>query len=169
MYTCVYTYTHSHSGVTCPPLRSIPHGSTSASHYDCGDVVRFHCEPGYALVGPLSISCNETGQWTEQPPSCEGTGFMAYTYTVYTHVYIIIVLYMCVRVHSVLQCSDVPEPKVNSHFCTTSDATPTPISQSSHFLYYCCDVGFRMESGNNGVVECGQEGTWNATSPRCHG
>ena len=79
-----------------------------------------------------------------------------------THYYI-----ACVPL--VLQCSDVPEPKVNSHFCTISDATPTPFFQSSHFLYYCCDVGFRMESGHSGVVACGLEGTWNATSPRCHG
>ena len=88
-----------HAGVTCPPLHTIPHGSTSNSDHECGNVVRFHCDPGHALVGPLSMNCNETGLWTEQQPSCEGI-WVNDTYVYHTLLYC-----LCTFSFAVFRCS----------------------------------------------------------------
>ena len=45
--------------------------STNSSSF--GTVVRFHCNPGFYLVGSQSMTCNSSGEWSHEKPFCQGT------------------------------------------------------------------------------------------------
>lgn len=44
------------------------------TRYRVGDVVQFHCQPGYLLFGPRNITCLSTGKWSAPPAVCEFGG-----------------------------------------------------------------------------------------------
>ncbi|XP_023658640.2 complement factor B-like isoform X1 [Paramormyrops kingsleyae] len=44
------------------------------TRYRVGDVVRFHCQPGYLLYGPRNITCLSTGKWSAPPAVCDSGG-----------------------------------------------------------------------------------------------
>ncbi|XP_041471170.1 macrophage mannose receptor 1-like [Lytechinus variegatus] len=51
------------------------HGSRSPgdrSTYLDGAVMRFHCDPGYDLLGNSEITCQPNGEWDNAKPSCTG-------------------------------------------------------------------------------------------------
>ena len=68
-------------GLTAPPVHgqiSVEHGPNSLSH-GLGSVATYSCDPGYALVGQTTRTCEDTnggtvttGTWSNSPPSCQG-------------------------------------------------------------------------------------------------
>lgn len=40
--------------------------------YTFGQVVRFACDSGFALVGPAEIHCSTNGAWSGEIPKCMG-------------------------------------------------------------------------------------------------
>ena len=57
---------------------SVAPGPNSLSH-GLGSVATYSCDPGYALVGQTTRTCEDTnggtvatGTWSNSPPSCQG-------------------------------------------------------------------------------------------------
>uniref|UniRef100_H2Z7B2 Sushi domain-containing protein n=1 Tax=Ciona savignyi TaxID=51511 RepID=H2Z7B2_CIOSA len=40
------------------------------THYEVGSSVAFECRPGYEIVGVRSITCEDSGQWSDTEPTC---------------------------------------------------------------------------------------------------
>ncbi len=68
--------------VYCPPLTTPGNGSVTISSagvnlLSVGSVATYSCDPGYALLGPPTRTCedpdsNSVGTWSETMPDCEG-------------------------------------------------------------------------------------------------
>ena len=85
-----YTFTHL-GPLTCevpsPPDNgeiTVAPGSNSLSH-GLGSVATYSCDPGYALVGQTTRTCEDTnggtvttGTWSGTPPHCQGTQCNSY-------------------------------------------------------------------------------------------
>ncbi|XP_061609044.1 sushi domain-containing protein 6 [Phyllopteryx taeniolatus] len=62
------------SGCAQPP--AVQHGDllnqTEANRdsFPMGAVLTYGCEPGYTADGPISITCDISGSWSNQPPRC---------------------------------------------------------------------------------------------------
>uniref|UniRef100_A0A8C9V1Z5 Complement factor B-like n=1 Tax=Scleropages formosus TaxID=113540 RepID=A0A8C9V1Z5_SCLFO len=48
--------------------------SPRQAQYQVGDIVHFHCQPGYILYGATNITCLPTGKWTAPPAVCDTSG-----------------------------------------------------------------------------------------------
>ena len=67
-------------------LISIEHGPNSLSH-GLGSIATYSCDPGYALVGPTTRTCEDTnggsvttGTWSGTTPYCQGIARSMLTY-----------------------------------------------------------------------------------------
>ncbi|NXU54722.1 CR2 protein, partial [Turnix velox] len=61
--------------VSCPRPPKIAnglHSEQSLSRFPRGLTVYYSCRDGFELVGNVSISCLETGQWSRPLPRCQG-------------------------------------------------------------------------------------------------
>ena len=54
----------------CPPLESPDNGDVSLTGMDVGSVATYTCDSGYFLVGSPERMCLQTGEWSEEEPSC---------------------------------------------------------------------------------------------------
>lgn len=62
--------------VECDEPSAIAHGRAvlKTNSTRVGAVVEFGCSTrGYKLVGPKTITCLASGQWSQEPPVCKGT------------------------------------------------------------------------------------------------
>lgn len=57
--------------VPCPALVAPAHGSVPGGAGKAGDLLTFSCDPGYAIVGLDTLTCQEDGNWSDTPPTCE--------------------------------------------------------------------------------------------------
>jgi len=94
--TLWYFYTHS-GKKRCRPVSGIENGSwelvtssTSSSsssssssgrraYSRLGSIVRYSCDEGYTLYGPVERVCQANGTWTDTTPICHITGLYTYT------------------------------------------------------------------------------------------
>ncbi|XP_078603365.1 CUB and sushi domain-containing protein 3-like [Branchiostoma floridae x Branchiostoma japonicum] len=60
------------SRTSCPPLAPVEHGSTSGGSY-YGDVVTYHCDPGYEISGDEERTCQSDQTWSGTQPTCSRT------------------------------------------------------------------------------------------------
>ncbi|XP_053200266.1 P-selectin-like [Panonychus citri] len=51
-----------------PPTNGQLSGSCSPGNF--GESCTFFCNPGYSLIGSSKLTCESTGQWSTNPPSC---------------------------------------------------------------------------------------------------
>ncbi|XP_065829413.1 uncharacterized protein [Oscarella lobularis] len=58
---------------SCHFLGLLSNGTMSTNSSSFGTVVRFHCNPGFYLVGSQSMTCNSSGEWSHEKPFCQGT------------------------------------------------------------------------------------------------
>ncbi|KAK7100185.1 sushi, von Willebrand factor type A, EGF and pentraxin domain-containing protein 1-like isoform X2 [Littorina saxatilis] len=56
--------------VNCPPLPPTQFGRPIGKGRRYGDGVLFLCDPGYELLGALSVRCQADGTWDTEPPEC---------------------------------------------------------------------------------------------------
>ena len=49
-----------------------PHSVRSGSNFTLGNSVHYQCNPGYELTGPSQRTCQSTGAWSGNIPSCIG-------------------------------------------------------------------------------------------------
>ena len=75
---CLDTGEWSHQGssceqIVCPDPMFIPFARLVAddSQTVFGTNVHYECEKGYLLSGSANLTCDQSGQWTASPPSCD--------------------------------------------------------------------------------------------------
>ncbi|CAH1246567.1 FGL1 [Branchiostoma lanceolatum] len=56
--------------VLCPPVQAPANGAVQVSGRQTGDRAMFTCTPGYEIIGPQSILCQD-GVWAGDEPICE--------------------------------------------------------------------------------------------------
>ena len=57
--------------VNCGDPGSPLNGQKRGSRYWTGESIRFHCHPGYRLIGPATRLCLPSGNWSGIQPSCK--------------------------------------------------------------------------------------------------
>ena len=59
--------------ISCPALQPLKHGTVEPGLHvnGCQDTVYFSCDLGYNIEGPLAITCEEDGRWSNEQPVCE--------------------------------------------------------------------------------------------------
>uniref|UniRef100_H2Z7B0 Sushi domain-containing protein n=1 Tax=Ciona savignyi TaxID=51511 RepID=H2Z7B0_CIOSA len=77
--TCMVTGQWSSDEPSCSAVRCLqPNIPTNGrltdriifTHYEVGSSVAFECRPGYEIVGVRSITCEDSGQWSDTEPTC---------------------------------------------------------------------------------------------------
>ncbi|NWX99098.1 LYAM3 protein, partial [Nothoprocta ornata] len=62
--------------IKCPTLVAPAMGHTTCSYphgnFSFGSTCSFSCQPGFVLTGTPSSECTDTGEWSREPPQCEG-------------------------------------------------------------------------------------------------
>ena len=72
-------------GKRCRAVEDVKHGSWEPSgrrSYRLGSIIRYWCDEGYSLYGPVERECQENGTWTDTSPSCRISG--SYIYETYS-------------------------------------------------------------------------------------
>jgi len=70
----------------CRAVRDVEHGSwqpvTSSGRrgYRVDSIIRYSCDEGYSLYGPVERVCQADGTWTDASPSCHISGLYTETY-----------------------------------------------------------------------------------------
>lgn len=58
--------------VSCPALPPPASGYVlGRAPYRAGDVLQFHCNPEHTLHGRPILVCQDSGRWSDKPPTCE--------------------------------------------------------------------------------------------------
>ena len=60
-----------YAGIECPDIVAPQNGERFYTSRVVGSDASFTCNEGYTLLGVRSVTCLETGQWSEVPPICE--------------------------------------------------------------------------------------------------
>lgn len=58
------------AGVRCPMLYAPIYGSVEINETQYESTVRYYCDHGYKLLGNAYRTCDYSGQWTNDAPSC---------------------------------------------------------------------------------------------------
>ncbi len=163
--------------------------------YAFGEYVFYKCSVGYELTGNNLLQCNEMGEWVGDTPTCEMIScgpppvIHRATTTVSVLTYGSRTTYVCNRgyilrgsdtlvcmenatwmppestlvdVLHVPRCDPVtcgPPPRI-AHGSVRADAYTL-----AHVARYACAGGYRMVGV--GILQCGAEGYWNGSAPRC--
>ena len=56
----------------CSVLPDIRFGSVSLTGTGFGSVATYVCDAGYILAGSLTRTCQASGEWSGEEPTCEG-------------------------------------------------------------------------------------------------
>ncbi|XP_052261322.1 sushi, von Willebrand factor type A, EGF and pentraxin domain-containing protein 1-like [Dreissena polymorpha] len=56
--------------VDCGPVQNIENGIVVATGSTFGQTANFYCIPGFKLIGPTLLKCNESSKWEPNLPSC---------------------------------------------------------------------------------------------------
>ncbi|XP_053700214.1 E-selectin [Synchiropus splendidus] len=64
------------AAVQCPALPKLENGITNCDvdgdlRFSFGNACHFSCSSGYKLVGPSSVRCSSSAEWSERMPSCD--------------------------------------------------------------------------------------------------
>ena len=57
--------------IECPVLGNPPNGMVVLSGRTVGSIANYSCLPTLTLTGVMIRECQNTGQWSDQAPSCE--------------------------------------------------------------------------------------------------
>ena len=87
--------------VNCGTLNDPPSGMVTVSNTTFGSTANYTCNPGHTLIGAATRTCDSSGMWSPNPPTCDRK-FIATVlflediltqFFVHTHTYIYIYIY----------------------------------------------------------------------------
>ena len=58
----------------CPTLANPANGAVIVSGLSVGDTASYTCIFGFELVGNVTVTCRDGGQWSSHPPVCQIIG-----------------------------------------------------------------------------------------------
>ncbi|KAK7501166.1 hypothetical protein BaRGS_00007651, partial [Batillaria attramentaria] len=157
-----------------------------------GHYVRFQCEPGYRLAGPLTARCNATGQWSIsafpvcRPITCDKPIEISHAGVSGGPVYYAgdTATYTCIEGYDIEGTATITcgadglwvggQPKCVDMTCPGPPSVPNAqadwdgdtVSAGEH-VQYECDEGFTLDLGHDGRLLCLKGGNWSADAPSC--
>ncbi|XP_029103994.1 CUB and sushi domain-containing protein 1 isoform X1 [Scleropages formosus] len=165
------------------------HGIRLGEEFSIGSVVRFSCEPGYALKGSPERTCLANGTWTGIQPECHvvscgnpGTPRNAQVVFHDGLVFSRSITYACregyystglLTRHCTVNgtwTGTMPECTVIN--CGDPGVPANGIRLGSDFTYnhtvsFQCSPGFTMDADRASSLICTKDRTWNGTKPIC--
>ncbi|XP_023687916.2 CUB and sushi domain-containing protein 2 isoform X1 [Paramormyrops kingsleyae] len=165
------------------------HGIRLGEQFSTGSVVRFSCEPGYALKGAPERTCLANGTWTGIQPECHvvscgnpGTPRNAQVVFHDGLVFSRSITYACregyystglLTRHCTVNgtwTGTMPECTVIN--CGDPGMPANGIRLGSDFTYqrsvtFQCSPGFTMDADRSSVLVCTKDRTWNGSKPIC--
>lgn len=174
--------------IRCPKPDDIDNGYSPSSNYTYGSIVRFKCNPGYAISNTSDILCSSNGTWqnplpTCTPAKCPPPPTVKYSYlnaTVDTFVFLNTVNYSCEPGYilsgaKTLKCNETllwtPEPPIcNPIKCTSPEAIENGIVRTSGLEFgrkaeYECLLNHKMIGEESRI--CVANKTWSGNTPKC--
>ena len=84
LYTCISSGKNSVSDnsfcllvsilALCPTLTNPVNGAVMVGGLSVGDTASYTCIIGFELVGAVTVTCEDGGQWSSHPPVCQIVG-----------------------------------------------------------------------------------------------
>ena len=68
------------STAECPDLTDPANGMVVMAGNLVGNTATYTCDPGFALVGAPTVTCQANGMWSDSPPTCEPIGMKSPLY-----------------------------------------------------------------------------------------
>ena len=180
--------------VRCP-RPYIENGHVEGSLYTYGERVKFICNAGFELVGPLIVTCQADRQWTFRsycrPITCRIPPKVPHaTYSVTGYKYGDTITYKCRPGYVMagdashecradkswgddfpscrpVECSAIQVP-ANGFITFQGDrveSDPTPTFTFGNKVRFDCDIGYNLEGPAYTI--CQSTGTWSQRTPRC--
>ncbi|KAJ8262625.1 hypothetical protein GJAV_G00168490 [Gymnothorax javanicus] len=136
--TCVQIY--------CTPPRPIENGFVEGLDHKYGVTIFYSCFPGYQLMGPNHLICEETG-WSSPTPSC--------------------VLTDC-GLPPHVDFGDyvkVLDPSGEAGLLKSDGGMGDLTFPQGMVIAYRCHAGYELSA--SAPLACQEDGTWNGTAPQC--
>lgn len=142
-------------------------GSVNCTHtygeFSYDSRCHYSCEEGYQLSSSSPLTCEASGQWSEQPPTCNcelGGAYFQDPFVVHAflpHIIMAILLFL------VVTCPKVSPPTNGAVACTD----PIAFSSYQSSCVFTCDEGYALIGSNS--LQCQASGIWNSSQPFCAG
>ena len=68
----VHLYTFSLEPTMCPNLTAPDNGQVVVNGMSPGDTATYSCNTGFELEGVDTVTCEDDGVWSAEPPVCRG-------------------------------------------------------------------------------------------------
>ncbi len=181
--------------ISCGTPPHIVNTIVHSREYVFGEYVFYKCQTGYELSGNNLLQCNEMGEWVGKTPKCSMIScgpppvIHRATTTVSRHTYGSRTTYLCNRGY-ILRGSDTLvcmgngtwQPPASALVDVTSVPRCDPVNCGApprighgqvqveaytvaNIATYACSPGHKMIGV--GTLQCGAEGYWNGSAPRC--
>ena len=181
--------------ISCGTPPYVENSRVHSRDYAFGEYVYYKCRVGYEISGNDLLQCNEIGEWVGQTPKCRMIScgpppvIHRATTTVSRHTYGSRATYLCnrgyiLRGSNTLVCMgngtwvppastlvDVTQiPRCDPVDCGAPPRIARGLVHAEDYTLayiatYVCDTGYRMVG--IGILQCGAEGYWNGSAPRC--
>ncbi|XP_070797211.1 complement receptor type 2-like [Pituophis catenifer annectens] len=182
--------------VQCQPPPDIQNGihSNQETLFSSGTLVKYTCNPGYALIGEATIQCMDNGRWSSPVPNCEEIECKSppdIQNGVHSNQEVIVfkrgmyVKYTCNFGYTLIgdatiHCTDSGTWTFPAPHCEKSQCSfPPSIANGKHdglalqmFTFkmsvtYFCDPGYLLIG--KASIFCGPSGNWSLPVPSCEG
>ncbi|XP_035682609.1 polycystic kidney disease protein 1-like 2 [Branchiostoma floridae] len=171
------------SRTSCPPLPPVEHGSTSGGSY-YGDVVTYHCDPGYEISGDEERTCQSDQTWSGTQPTCNRTACPVLPVPnngsrTEGHLYGDKVTFSCDEGYELIgsenrTCQANQSWSGTQPNCSRKPCSPLlPVEHGStsggsyygDVVTYHCDPGYEISGDEERT--CQSDQTWSGTQPTC--
>ena len=58
--------------ISCGDPGAISNGTRTGEDFSFGRTVNYECDSGFKLIGSRNRTCQDSGQWSGEPPTCNG-------------------------------------------------------------------------------------------------
>ena len=140
--------------VDCSTLNDPANGQVSITGTTFGETATYSCNTGYNLVGDNTRTCQATGVWSGNEPTCQCMFLFKLSI-----LYVQEVNYMCMHIpfSTAVNCGNLTNP-ANGQVSTTG----TTFGQT---VTYSCNTGYNLMGDSTRT--CQADGMWSGSAPTC--